>query len=52
MVQWAKNVVLSLRHLRSLLWFVRSLAQELPHTTGTAKRKNFIDNKLKKMIVL
>ena len=39
MAQWVKDLILSLQWLGSLLWGVRSLAQELPHATGMAERK-------------
>ena len=40
MVQWVKDPALSQQQLGSQLWLkVQSLAWELPHATGAAKKK-------------
>ena len=39
MAQWVKDMTLSLQQPRSLLSWVQSLAHELPHATGVAKKE-------------
>ena len=39
MAQWVKDQALSLLWRGLLLWLVQSLAQELPHATGIAKKR-------------
>ena len=46
MVQWVKDLVLSLQQLGSLAW-VQFLAQEVPHAMGRQGQKHELILKLK-----